>query len=72
MSDFPGADVPAAARALPSAVVDVRGESLTPVPATISPCPDCRDGKHGNCAEFAFDADDNEVPCPCEQHSHGA
>ncbi len=27
-------------------------------------CPDCRDGKH-MCAGFAFDANDNRVPCPC-------
>jgi hypothetical protein len=26
-------------------------------------CPECRDGKPWNCAGFAFDADDNEVPC---------
>jgi hypothetical protein len=30
-------------------------------------CPDCRDGKHNTCAGFAFDANDNDVPCRCHR-----
>lgn len=33
-------------------------------------CPDCRDGKHQNCAGFAFDADDNETTCACKENHH--
>lgn len=37
----------------------------TAPPTKTRMCPDCRDGKHGSCAGFAFDAKDNQVPCPC-------
>jgi hypothetical protein len=30
-------------------------------------CPDCRAGKHPNCAGFAFDENDQQVPCPCRR-----
>ncbi len=44
-------------------------ERLTPAlaadPPKVRMCPDCRDGKHHNCAGFAFDANDTKVPCPC-------
>jgi len=29
-------------------------------------CPECAQGKHSNCAGFAFDEEDNEVPCSCQ------
>lgn len=28
-------------------------------------CPECRVEKCHNCTQVSFDADDNEVPCPC-------
>lgn len=31
-------------------------------------CPECRDGKCGNCVEQTLDADDNWVPCGCPNH----
>lgn len=30
-------------------------------------CPECREGKHHNCAGFAFNANDEQVPCPCHK-----
>jgi len=30
-------------------------------------CPECRVGKHNNCVGFAFDASDQQVPCPCHR-----
>lgn len=31
-------------------------------------CPECRDGKHGNCTGWALDGNDRMVDCEC---SHG-
>ncbi len=44
-------------------ILNVYGAPSTP--PRVQRCPDCRDGKHHNCAGFAFDADDNAVQCPC-------
>ena len=33
-------------------------------------CPECVNGKHGNCPGWAYDSDDNEGPCLCEQYQH--
>lgn len=41
-----------------------------PLPARL-PCPECRDGKHDNCAGQAWDFDrDQPVPCSCEEAGH--
>ena len=29
-------------------------------------CPECRDGKHGNCIGYALGADDVVVSCGCD------
>lgn len=29
-------------------------------------CPECRDGKHGNCIGYALGADDVVVSCECK------
>ena len=34
------------------------------------PCPECRVGKHGNCAEFSIDERDEIVGCPCQDRGH--
>lgn len=36
-------------------------------------CPECRDGKHGNCYGWGWDDDLDEAitPCPCESAGHG-
>jgi hypothetical protein len=34
-------------------------------------CPECRQGKHGNCAGFSFDPDtDEQIDCPCAEGGH--
>jgi hypothetical protein len=34
-------------------------------------CPDCEQGKHGNCTGEAWDNDaDAPVPCPCQMAGH--
>jgi hypothetical protein len=33
-------------------------------------CPECRQGKHDLCAGFAFDDNDEMVPCPCAEGGH--
>lgn len=33
-------------------------------------CPECEQGKHANCAGFAFDAADMERECACECRRH--
>lgn len=30
-------------------------------------CPECRQGKHSNCAGWAFNDADEWVPCMCEE-----
>jgi hypothetical protein len=35
-------------------------------------CPECRQGKHGNCTtQGGFDEDDMPVPCSCWLDGHG-
>lgn len=33
-------------------------------------CPECRSGKCGNCSEVAFDVNDRQVDCPCNDRGH--
>jgi hypothetical protein len=33
-------------------------------------CPECEQGKHGNCTGWALDEHDNEVACQCLTPSH--
>lgn len=36
------------------------------------PCPECAQGKHGNCDGTAWDDEsDGEAVCPCQEAGHG-
>lgn len=35
-------------------------------------CPECDNGKHGNCTEWAYDEHDNLVECRCPDPAHRA
>ena len=43
-----------------------------PQPADPEPCPECAQGKHGNCDGTTWDNElDEPAPCPCEAAGHG-
>lgn len=49
--------------------VIVNGATVTPDPPTPPVCPECRDGKHGNCIGWTLTDDDAVTDCRCPHDS---
>jgi hypothetical protein len=44
----------------------------TPLPRPVEACPECQQGKHGNCDGTSWDdLRDEPTDCPCARRDHG-